>query len=313
MAPLVVDNLSFSYGARAALTGVSFDIAENDICGLLGPNGSGKSTLFRIAATLVRPQSGTVRILGLDVREHAAEIRAKIGVVFQTPSLDKRLTAAENLRCQGRLYGLAGRELDSRIDEVLERVELRDRRNEFVAQFSGGQQRRIELAKSLLHRPRVLLLDEPSTGLDPGARRAFREHLRKLREADGLTALLTTHFMEEADACDRLVLMDHGRIVQIGTPVELKQQIAGDCVVLQARDLDGLATLIQQRLGLRPMRVADSLRIEHERGHELIARLVELAGPQIDSVTLARPTLEDVFLDKTGHRLDEPQSGGYAA
>jgi len=299
-----IRNLSFRYGERLALDGVSFDVEPAASCGLLGPNGSGKSTLFRILSTLVRLQTGAARIAGFDLASQPAEIRRRIGVVFQSPSLDKRLTVSENLRCQGRLYGLAGRELSRRIGEMLDRFELADRKSSMAGELSGGQQRRVELAKGLLHKPAMLLLDEPSTGLDPAARITLRRGLQRLRDEDGITILLTTHILDEADHCDHLVILDQGRIIESGSPTELKRRISGDCVLVSAADLDGLAARIHAQFGVKPSRVNNDLRIETPRGADLIARLIDAFGDEIQSVTLARPTLEDVFIDRTGHRLE---------
>lgn len=299
-----IQNLSYRYGDRIALDSVSFSVEFGQCCGLLGPNGSGKSTLFRILSTLVRPQGGSARIAGADIRTQPDAVRRKIGVVFQSPSLDKRLTVAENLRCQGRLYGLAGRDLQRRIAEMLDRFELTDRAASMAGTLSGGQQRRVELAKGLLHKPEILLLDEPSTGLDPAARIALRRGLQRLRDEDRITMLLTTHILDEADHCDQIVILDKGRIIESGSPAQLKSRIAGDCVLVSAADLDGLAARIERELGVKPMRVNDDLRIESQRAQDLIARLIDTFGDEIRSVTLARPTLEDVFIDRTGHRLD---------
>src|SRR2546421_7257120 len=208
---LEISGLSHSYGDRAALTDLNLSIDRGEIFGFLGPNGSGKTTLFRILSTLLPIQPGHVAIAGLDLATHRDEIRRQIGVVFQAPSLDKQLTAAENLRHQGHLYGLGGADLEKRIDEMLARVGLSERPREYVSTFSGGMRRRVELAKGLLHRPRVLLLDEPSTGLDPGARIDLWRYLREI-QSQGVTVLVTTHLMEEAEHCSRLAIIDGGRL-----------------------------------------------------------------------------------------------------
>ncbi len=304
MLAIAIQDLSFSYGSRHALAGVSFEVADGSLCGLLGPNGSGKSTLFRTLATLLRPQSGRASICGHDVAADPSGVRRQIGVVFQSPSLDRRLTVMENLVCAGRLYGLSGSESARRATELLARVQLGDRARDQVGTLSGGQQRRVEIAKGLLHQPRVLLLDEPSTGLDPAARRSLRVLLDDLRRERSVTILLTTHILDEADHCDQLVIVDAGRVVVTGAPAELKRRISGECVVVHASDPDALAADMRGRLGVTPMRVNGSVRIESPRAHELLARIVEQYGDRIESITLAKPTLEDVFLDHTGHRLE---------
>ncbi len=221
-----------------ALAGVDFQVAAGEIFGFLGPNGGGKTTLFRILATLARPESGTVRVFGADLATQAREVRRRLGVVFQSPSLDLQLTVRENLVHQGHLHGLAGRDLAGRIAAGLERFGLTERVDQRTAELSGGLRRRVEIAKALLHEPRLLLLDEPSTGLDPGARHDLWETLESLR-GQGVTVLLTTHFMEEGDRCDRLVLLSQGTIVAEGTPAALKEEIGGDVITLTGRDPAG--------------------------------------------------------------------------
>lgn len=306
MAPAIqVDNLSFRYPSRTALDGVTFSVAPGEIFGLLGPNGGGKTTLFRILSTLLLPASGEARIFGLEVAREPHEVRRRIGVVFQAHSLDRKLSATENLQHQGHLYGLRGRVLEKRRREALERVGLLDRAGDIVETLSGGMQRRVELAKGLLHGPDLLLLDEPSSGLDPGGRRDLWQYLTHLRDSDGVTVLVTTHLLEEAERCDRLGILDRGRLVTLGTPDELKKKIGGDVIVLGARDPESLRRKIEERF-LVPAAVVDStVRFERERGHEFITQLVEAFPGQIDSVTVSKPTLEDVFIHETGHRFWE--------
>ncbi len=282
---------------RPALAGLDFDVPAGSIFGFLGPNGGGKTTLFRILATLARPESGTVRMFGADLATQAREVRRRLGVVFQSPSLDVQLSVRENLVHQGHLYGLSGRELDGRIAAALERFGLAERREQRTKELSGGLRRRVEIAKALLHDPR--------TGLDPGARRDLRETLESLRAA-GVTVLLTTHFMEEGDRCDRLVLLDRGTIVAEGAPAALKEEIGGDVVTLTGPDPEGLARDIAARFPGPAPEVRDgAVRIERERAHELVARLAEAFPGRIDAVTVARPTLEDVFLHRTGRAFED--------
>lgn len=292
---------------RDALAGVDFTVERGEIFGFLGPNGGGKSTLFRILATLMPPDSGSIRVFGSDLLSRAAEVRRRLGVVFQNPSLDLHLTVRENLVCQGHLYGLRGAPLAGRIDEALARFGITDRRDQRAKELSGGLRRRVELAKSLLHRPGLLLLDEPSTGLDPGARRSLWEALEDLRE-QGVTVLLTTHFMEEGDRCDRLLLVDRGAVVAAGAPAALKAEIGGEVISLTGADPEALAREVAIRHPGPAPSVRDGVvRLERERAHELVARLfAELPG-RIDSVTVARPSLEDVFLRKTGRPLAEEE------
>jgi ABC-2 type transport system ATP-binding protein len=303
---LQIQSLTHRYAERAALADVSLDINAGEIFGFLGPNGSGKTTLFRILSTLISPQEGQVLFhlsdQDLDLRTQRDAIRHHIGVVFQSPSLDKQLTAEENLRHHGHLYGLRGKELENRIDQMLNRVGLAERPKELVGTFSGGMRRRVELAKGLLTRPRILLLDEPSTGLDPGARIDLWRYLREIRQQDGVTILVTTHLMDEAEHCDRLAIMDAGKIAACDTPAALKSQIGADVITLSSDDPQSLAAAIRQRFpDITVEQVDSTVRIERERGHEFIPQLVEAFVGQIRSVSLGKPTLEDVFIRVTGH------------
>jgi ABC-2 type transport system ATP-binding protein len=298
-----VAGLSFSYGDRQALAAVEFTIARGEIFGFLGPNGGGKSTLFRLLSTLVPIQSGNARILGYDLGGATQALRSRIGVVFQSPSLDGKLTVAENLAIHGNLYGLRGARLKERTQAMLARLDVADRAGDLAETLSGGLRRRVELAKALLHEPELLLLDEPSTGLDPAARREFFNLLARLRGSDGVTIVLTTHYMEEAERCDRIGILDQGRLVAIAPPGELKQRVGGDVMVISAPAPEALAQKIAQRLQIRAALVDGTLRIERPRGHELVARLVDEFGGEIESVTFGRPTLEDVFVHLTGHRF----------
>ena len=305
-----VSDLRHSYGERVALDGVTLSVDAGEIFAILGPNGSGKTTLFRILSTLVPAAPGRVRVLGLDAASERDAVRRQIGVVFQAPSLDKQLTAAENLTHQGHLYGLRGAELARRVADALAAVNLADRAGERVDKFSGGMRRRVEIAKGLLHRPRVLLMDEPSTGLDPAARIDLWRHLRQISGAKnetggGVTVLLTTHLMEEADQADRLAIMDRGRVMACDTPAALKERIGGDVITITSRQPEAVRAAILQRLGVEPQQVGAVLRIERPRGHEFVPQLIEAAPGMVESVSVGKPTLEDVFIRLTGQRLAE--------
>jgi ABC-2 type transport system ATP-binding protein len=304
-AAISVEELAHRYGDRAALAGVSFHVEPGEIFGLLGPNGGGKTTLFRVLSTLLPVQSGAVRILGHDLTALPALIRSEIGVTFQSPSLDRKLTVAENLKHQGHLYGLSGSGLRRRMQELLSRLGLSDRSHDRVESLSGGLARRVEIAKGLLHDPRVLLLDEPSTGLDPGARLDLWRYLRELRDEGRVTILVTTHLMEEAERCERLAILDRGRLVALGSPDALRNSIGGDCLTIQSPEPQALAPLIAERFRVQPQLIAGQLRIEIDRGHEFVGPLVDAFGPQIASIALGKPTLEDVFVQRTGHRFWE--------
>jgi ABC-2 type transport system ATP-binding protein len=285
------------------LDDLSLEIAAGEVFAFLGPNGSGKTTLFRLLSTLIPLQTGAIAILGVDVARSPAGVRRQIGVVFQAPSLDKKLTVAENLRCQGRLYGLARAELASRSAELLEAVGLEERARDRVETLSGGLRRRAELAKCLLHRPRLLLLDEPSTGLDPGARIDLWQYLLRLRERDGVTVVLTTHLLDEADRADRIAIMHQGRLAALGEPLALRSEIGGDAITIQTERPGALAAAIAERFGVPAAELDGAVRLEQAAGHEWVPRLVAAFPDDIQTITLGKPTLEDVFIDRTGHRF----------
>lgn len=311
MAPtpcIQIESLSYSYGTRMALDAVSLNVAEGEVFGLLGPNGGGKTTLFRILSTLLPVTSGRVSVLGLDLKRQRHEIRSQISVIFQSPSLDKKLTVMENLRHQGHLYGLSGRRLAERIREMLERVHLGDRTHELVEQLSGGLQRRVEIAKSLLHQPRLLLLDEPTTGLDPAARKDLWDYLHDLRRREGTTLVFTTHLMEEAERCDRLGILDRGKLVAVDRPEALRARIGGEVLILRSTNPEDLCGRIRAKFGWNSSVLDTTVRFEHPKGHEFITRLVEAFPGQIDSITLSKPTLEDVFIQITGHPFSMEQA-----
>jgi ABC-2 type transport system ATP-binding protein len=307
-----IRNLAHRYGDHEAIRDLTLSIAEREIFALLGPNGSGKTTLFRVLSTLIPIQQGEVRIFGLDLRRDAPAIRALLGVVFQAPSIDKKLTVLENVIHHGRLYGLGGRELHARADEMLARLGLADRRRELVEKLSGGLRRRVELATGMLHRPRLLLLDEPSTGLDPGARSDLWQYLEHVRDNEGVTVVLTTHLLEEAERADRIAIMHKGQLAALDTPAALQAAVGGDAITIRTNDPAALAAEIAQRFNIRAIEVDGSVRLEQPDGHQWIPRLVEAFPDRTESITLGKPTLEDVFIHFTGHRFwtdDTPNAG----
>lgn len=298
-----VRGLVHRYQDRTALNGISFDVRPAELFGLLGPNGSGKTTLFRILSTLMVPSAGSAQIAGLDVVSQPGALRRHIGVVFQAQSVDPKLTAYENLWHQGHLYGLRGPQLKKRIEEILSRVGLLDRGKDRVETFSGGMQRRIELAKGLLHHPEVLLLDEPTTGLDPGARRDLWQYLQILRDQEHVSVIVTTHLMEEAVRCDRLAILNEGNLVALGTPDELAREIGGDVILLEARDPQSLADRIRQKFDVDATVMGTQVRLEIENGHRFVPDVVEAFPGEIQALSVSKPTLEDVFIHRTGHRF----------
>jgi len=232
-------------------------------------------------------------------------VRQRIGVVFQAPSLDKKLTVIENLRHHGHIFGLRGAPLTQRITELLERFGLADRANELTEKLSGGLRRRVEIARSLLHRPELLLLDEPSTGLDPRMRREVGDYLAELRDREGVSVLVTTHIMEEAERCDRLALLDRGQLVALDKPAALKDRVGGDVISIRAHDCDRLRGEIESRFGVKAGLVDRVIRIERARGHEFVPALVEAFPGAIEAVSVGKPTLEDAFIHLTGHQFED--------
>lgn len=296
-----IEHLRHRYGNRLALDDVNLCIKPGEIFGFLGPNGSGKTTLFRILSTLVHAAEGNVTMMGRELPAGRDEIRRQIGVVFQSPSLDKELTAEENLRHHGHLYGLQGTDLKQRIEQLLKRVNMDDRARERVGRFSGGMRRRVELAKGLLNRPKLLILDEPSTGLDPGARIDLWRMLQEIRQRDGVTILLTTHLMDEADRCDRLMVLDHGRVIACDRPAAMKDALGGDVISLTSSNAAEVQAALRERLGVEGNVIGNVVRFERPRGHEFIPTVIEKLPGMIDSVSVGKPTLEDVFMHLTGH------------
>lgn len=303
MPAVVIDQVEHRYGERQALAGVSFDVPQGDIFGLLGPNGSGKTTLFRILSTLMPLQKGRVELGGLDLVRNPDAVRRLIGVTFQAPSLDIKLTVRENLIHQGHLYGLSGKALKDRCDVVLEQLGVAERAGDFAERLSGGLKRRVEIAKCLLHAPKILLLDEPSTGLDPGARHELWKILETLQRDFGVTILVTTHLMEEAERCSRLAILDQGKLIALGRPDELREMVGGDSVTINADQPDAFAQALEQRFGVHCQRVGAAIRVERERGHELLTEIATAFPGEFRSLTVGKPTLEDVFIKLTGRGL----------
>lgn len=309
---LSINHLTHRYGQRLALNDLSLSVEAGDIFGFLGPNGSGKTTLFRILSTLIPAEPGRVQMFEHDLASHRDFIRRQIGVVFQSPSLDKQLTAEENLTHQGHLYGLRGADLATRVKNALAVVGLGERSRELVGNFSGGMRRRVEVAKGLLHHPRLLLLDEPSTGLDPSARIDMWRWLREINQRDGVTILVTTHLMEEAERCSRLAVLAEGKLLACDSPAALKERIGGDVITIAASSIQAVRDILRQKLGVDAKEIDGALRIERARGHEFVPTIIEAAPGMIDSISVGKPTLEDVFIELTGHRLANDASPGPA-
>jgi ABC-2 type transport system ATP-binding protein len=300
---ITVSHLTHRYGDRVAVDDLSLDIRRAEIFGLLGPNGSGKSTLFKLLSTLVPAPVGTISICGIDPAVDVDAVRKKLGVVFQSPAVDKQLTAAENLRHHGHLYGLSGPELEKRIGYWLDRVGLADRAGERIAGFSGGMRRRVELAKGLLTNPQVLFLDEPSTGLDPIARTELMTALCQARD-EGVTVVLTTHLMDEADQCDRVAFLSSGHLAGCDTPAALKGSVGGDVIVVESPQPPLLLDRLRAGLGMTMELVDGRLRIERPGAHREIPAIIDAAGGLVTSIAVRQPTLEDVFVRRTGVKFE---------
>jgi len=298
-----VERLVKKYGDIEAVRGIDLAVEQGEVFGFLGPNGAGKTTTISILCTLLRPTAGQARVAGIDVSRDPGAVRSRIGLVFQDPSLDDQLTARENLDLHGRIYGIAGPVRRQRIDELLQVVELADRANSLVRTFSGGMKRRLEIARGVLHHPQVLFLDEPTLGLDPQTRKHIWDYLNELRRREGVTLFMTTHYMDEAEFCDRIAIIDRGQIVALGTPVELKGRIGGDVITVSVGDVPAAAQEIQTRFGIAPLAANGTLRIEVPDGASFLPRLVRELPMRIDSVSLSRPSLDDVFLKLTGHAI----------
>ncbi|HLB00280.1 MAG TPA: ABC transporter ATP-binding protein [Bacteroidota bacterium] len=307
---LSVSGLTFVYPPasksgrpRTALSNVSFEIGEGDFFCILGPNGSGKSTLFKVLSTATLPPSGHVMFFGHQVGEQLRLIRSQLGVVFQNPALDRKLTVKENLNCHGRLYRMPETAIRTRSAELLELLGVSDRSSEPVETLSGGLARRVELAKALLHSPRLLLLDEPTTGLDPTARAGFLGLLRRFQAGAGTTIVYTTHILEEAEDCDALLILDEGSVVASGTPGALRSEIGKELIIMKSRDPVRLLESVRKKYDLPVYRVDDAVRVECDNASAMIGELLGTYEGTVDIVTFSRPSVGDVYIKKTGHQF----------
>jgi ABC-2 type transport system ATP-binding protein len=296
-----VETLTRKFDDLTALDGVSLSVGAREIFGFLGPNGAGKSTTIKILATLLKPTAGRATLAGYDVATQPNEVRQSIGLVFQDPSLDVRLTADENLKFHAMLYDVPADVYRTRADSLLRMVDLVDRRASQVMTFSGGMKRRLEIARGLLHHPKVLFLDEPTLGLDVQTRNAIWSHVKRLRDDVGTTVFMTTHYMDEAENCDRIAIIDHGKIQAIDTPAALKQQIGGDTIIVSGDA--ALAEDLGTKYDLAPHAAAGQLHFQVAGGAAFVPRLMADFGGRITSVQIKQPSLEDVFLKLTGHAI----------
>ncbi|MEP0545887.1 MAG: ABC transporter ATP-binding protein [Rhodothermales bacterium] len=309
---LAVRDLAHTYGEHRALAGLTFEVGSGELFGLLGPNGGGKTTLFRIVTTLMPPSAGSAAVLGHDTAAEPEAVRRSLGVVFQQPALDAELTVRENLRFHGVLVGLGGSVLDARIGALLDVFGLTDRAGDRVKTLSGGLTRRADLARGLLHRPALLLLDEPTTGLDPTARRDLWAALARLRRDEGTTIVVATHLMEEAARCDRVAILDRGRLVALGEPDTLTAELGDETLWLESKDADALANALGDRFGLVSRIVGAAVMVEADDAPAVLARVYAAFPTQIDSATVRRPTLDDVFAARTGRGFEAEASASGA-
>jgi ABC-2 type transport system ATP-binding protein len=302
-----VEGLEKRFGDVHAVQGVDFEVYPGETFGFLGPNGAGKSTTINMLCTLLRPSAGRAIVAGFDVATQRDEVRREIGLVFQDTTLDGYLSAAQNLRFHGQLYGVPSEQLEVRMRQVLELVGLWDRRDKDVQTFSGGMKRRLEIARGLLHSPRVLFLDEPTVGLDPQTRASIWEYLDELRRQEDLTIFLTTHYMDEAEHCDRIAIMDAGKIVALDTPQALKGAIGTDRIRLVTSDDQAAAATIAERFGLETSVKPDGLVLQVADGESFVPRLLADLGVPVRSVSVSRPTLDDVFMAYTGRTIRDAE------
>ena len=308
---IVVEDLQRSFGEFTAVDGVSFEVPRGEIFGFLGPNGAGKTTTISMLCTLLRPTGGRAFIGGRDVERESDAVRRQIGLIFQESTLDERLTARENLAFHGELYGMSRDDIRDRVSEMLVRVGLDDRKDSQVMTFSGGMKRRLEIARGLLHHPTALFLDEPTIGLDPQTRRSLWEYAQSLRDAEGVTIFLTTHYMDEAEACDRIAIIDHGKIIALDTPSGLKARLGGDVITVSGTDNTALAREIQERFEIDPRVTDEDVEFRVDRGDQFVPQLFAQLSNAIQTVSIRRPTLDDVFVTLTGREIrDEGASEG---
>jgi ABC-2 type transport system ATP-binding protein len=303
-----VRDLRKSYGEIRAVDGIDLSVGAGETFGFLGPNGAGKTTTISILCTLIRPTSGSAQVAGFDVERAPADVRRHIGLVFQDPTLDEYLTAEENLRFHAELYGVPRSEARIRIDQVLEMVGLGDRRRSIVRTFSGGMRRRLEIARGLLHSPRVLFLDEPTIGLDPQTRAHIWSYIEELKRGDHITIFLTTHYMYEAEHCDRIAIIDGGRVVALDTPDALKESVGRDRVEIETADDEGAIRELGERFGLEASVSEGAVRVYVPHGDEFLPRLFADFTVPVRSVNVARPTLDDVFMTYTGRTIRDAEA-----
>ncbi|HET6447801.1 MAG TPA: ATP-binding cassette domain-containing protein [Conexibacter sp.] len=298
------------YGDVEAVRGIDLAVDAGETFGFLGPNGAGKSTTISMLCTLVRPDDGSARVAGHDVVRERGAVRRNIGLVFQDPTLDGYLSAEQNLRFHAELYGVPKALVSDRMRLVLEMVGLWERRRSLVQTYSGGMKRRLEIARGLLHAPRVLFLDEPTVGLDPQTRSSIWGYIEQLKQAEDITIFLTTHYMDEAEHCDRIAIIDQGRVIALDTPTALKASVGKDRVQLQVDDADAAIVALRERFALEATIAEGSVTVAVEAGEAFVPRLFAELGVPIRGVSVARPSLDDVFMSYTGTTIRDAEAAG---
>jgi len=304
---IVVRELRKSFGEIQAVRGVQFEVAAGEVFGFLGPNGAGKTTTINMLCTLAKPTSGSASVAGHDVVRERDDVRRNIGLVFQDPTLDNYLTGSQNLRLHAELYGLQKDLVEPRMRQVLEMVGLWERRNSPVGTYSGGMRRRLEIARGMMHSPRVLFLDEPTIGLDPQTRRSIWNYIRELKEREEITIFMTTHYMDEAEWCDRIAIMDHGKIVALDAPEKLKASVGKDRVMIHTDNDDAAIAALADLFGIEAWMAEGSVTFGVARGEEFVPRLFAELGVPIQGVSVSRPTLDDVFMSYTGTTIRDAE------
>jgi ABC-2 type transport system ATP-binding protein len=302
-----VKNLTKKFNGITAVQHISFEVKKGEIFGFLGPNGAGKSTTINMLATLLTPTEGTATVNNFDILKERDNVRKSIGLVFQDPSLDDRLTAEENLRFHAKLYGVSKNEYTKRMEEVLKLVDLWERRGDIIKTFSGGMRRRLEIARGLIHYPQVLFLDEPTLGLDPQTRAHLWEYILKLKRERNMTIFMTTHYMNEAEYCDRIAIIDYGKIVALDTPANLKKQVGGDIIRISSVQKEELKKELEEKYKKAVKEENGILQMEVADGEKFLPRLFNELDTKIDSIELRKPTLDDVFLSLTGRAIREEE------
>jgi ABC-2 type transport system ATP-binding protein len=308
-----VRDLKKSFGEVEAVRGVSFEVAPGEVFGFLGPNGAGKTTTINMLCTLAKPTGGAAFVAGHDSVRERDDVRRNIGLVFQDQTLDGYLTAAQNLRLHAELYGVESALVPARMEQVLRMVDLWERKDGVVMTFSGGMRRRLEIARGLMHSPRVLFLDEPTIGLDPQTRSSIWRYIRELKAREEITIFMTTHYMDEAEFCDRIAIMDSGRIVALDTPEALKAEVGADRVRIQTEDDEAAIAAIAERFGLEATLSEGAVTFFVPSGEEFVPRLFAELEIAIKSVSVSRPTLDDVFMSYTGSTIRDAEENGAAA